>query len=172
MESAFSKPTYFQHEDGGIYRFFTLAPQTEGAGEHAVYEHVWPFAVKPAVRPTSLWSLRFRAISDIEANSAMAGNREEAQAAVTAAKAARKARAGASAEVIPKTAQTPRNAATRAAFAEVTDDPNFQRECILGELEVKLKTLRSELAAAGNMRAQELTRESIALVEALAGPHA
>ncbi|MBC8743035.1 hypothetical protein F6X40_42135 [Paraburkholderia sp. UCT31] len=85
MESAFSKPTYYQHEDGGIYRFFTLAPQTEGAGEHAVYEHVWPFDVKPAVRPSSLWALRFRAMSDAEAFAAMAGNREESQNAVSCA---------------------------------------------------------------------------------------
>lgn len=89
-QSSYSNPAYYRHVDGGIYRFFGFAEHSEGQGPHAVYEHVWPYDLFPCVRPADLWRKNFKPITDAEALAAMQGNREEARAAVAAAKAARR----------------------------------------------------------------------------------
>jgi len=90
MQTAFSRPSYYRHVDGGIYRFFTEATHTDGLESHAVYEHLWPFEPGPYIRPISQWHKRFSAISEAQAMSLMQGNREDAQQAVTVCKAKRR----------------------------------------------------------------------------------
>jgi len=90
MQTAFSRPSYYRHVDGGIYRFFTAATHTDGLEPHAVYEHLWPFEPGPYIRPISQWNQRFSAISEAQAANLMQGSREAAQQAVTACKAMRR----------------------------------------------------------------------------------
>ncbi|KWT98015.1 MULTISPECIES: DUF1653 domain-containing protein [unclassified Variovorax] len=86
-------PTYFRHTDGGIYALTCFGKHTEDASNVVVYRHVWPFEPDTWVRPASEWLSRFKHIPEAEVIKALKGDREAAQAAITAAKAKRRAAA-------------------------------------------------------------------------------
>lgn len=85
-------PVYYRHLYGGIYRFITEAYHSDDASEMVVYEQVWPFSPSTLVRPKHEFCTRFSPIDSQEVELAMRGDRQAAQQAVNAAKAA--ARAG------------------------------------------------------------------------------
>jgi hypothetical protein len=84
---------FFQHLDGGLYRFIAYARSADADGaEVAVYEHLWPFAPGLWVRNRADFEARFKAIDEIAVKRAMKQDRDEAQAQVNKAKAARRAK--------------------------------------------------------------------------------
>jgi hypothetical protein len=87
--------TYFRHTDGGIYCLECFAKDTRDASDVAIYRHVWPFESQTWVRPATEWLGRFKHISEAEVREALRGDRAAAQAAVTEAKAKRRAAAAA-----------------------------------------------------------------------------
>ncbi|WP_211251780.1 DUF1653 domain-containing protein [Andreprevotia chitinilytica] len=89
-----SQSTYFRHVDGGYYRFIADARHSEDLSAMVVYEHLWPFDAGFWVRPAGEWVRRFSPVPEAEAVAAQQGDRLAAQAAVNAAKAARRARGG------------------------------------------------------------------------------
>lgn len=84
----------YRHVDGGIYRVLAVATHSEDLSLVVVYEHVWPFTNKAWVRPLEEWPSRFTHITRQDLLTAMAGNREQAQEAITQHKAARRAAQG------------------------------------------------------------------------------
>ena len=58
-----------------------------------VYHHVWPFEPDTWVLAADEWPSRFKPMSQSELVEALAGDRTDAQAAVTQAKATRRAAA-------------------------------------------------------------------------------
>lgn len=85
----------FRHTDGGLYRFLTAARHTDDTAPLYLYEHLWPFpAQEPWARPAEQWASRFKPITQAELDVAMSGDRAQAQAVITAAKAARRVREG------------------------------------------------------------------------------
>lgn len=85
----------FRHTDGGLYRFLTAARHTDDTAPLYLYEHVWPFpAQEPWARPADQWASRFTPISEKDLEAAIKGDRAQAQAAITQAKAARRLREG------------------------------------------------------------------------------
>lgn len=82
---------YFRHIDGGIYRFVAHARSADTDGEAVIYEHLWPFDQSLWVRNRRDFEIRFKAIDEVAVRRAMKHDRVEAQAAVTAAKTARRA---------------------------------------------------------------------------------
>lgn len=85
--------TLVRHTDGGYYRVLLQARHTDDQSPHVVYAHLWPFDAEgePWVRPLSQWQSRFIVVSRDELARAMQSDRAQAQRAVTAAKAARRA---------------------------------------------------------------------------------
>jgi hypothetical protein len=82
-----------RHQDGGIYRYHSTAHHTEDQGELVSYEHVWPFATGQVwARPAQEWPSRFTPITNNDLREAQQQPRAEAQAAITNAKAARRAK--------------------------------------------------------------------------------
>lgn len=88
---------FFRHTDGGYYRYLGHARHADDQAEHVVYEHVWPFetAGLPWLRRVNEWADRFVPVTREQLAEAMRQDREAAQAAVVAAKAARRAAASA-----------------------------------------------------------------------------
>ncbi|MBB5016932.1 hypothetical protein HNQ59_000194 [Chitinivorax tropicus] len=84
--------SYFQHIDGGLYRFITEARHADNAQPVIVYEHLWPFEPGIWVRNAVEFQQRFTPIDAAIVQAQMQGNRQAAQQTVTAAKAARRAR--------------------------------------------------------------------------------
>lgn len=82
---------YYRHTDGGIYHFVKFVRLASNGNRAVEYQHVWPFTTDTWVRDFSEWDDRFKPISVNELQAAQAGSREEAQAAITAAKTIRKA---------------------------------------------------------------------------------
>lgn len=81
-----------QHVDGGIYKLLGSAQHTDDQSRVYVYVHLWPFEVGQTwVRPASEWLDKFQLIVDNDYAEAKKVPREEAQAAVMRAKAARRA---------------------------------------------------------------------------------
>lgn len=85
-----------RHTDGGYYRVVTMARHTDDQTPLVVYQHLWPFEPvgEPWARPAHEWPSRFVPVSEDELQAAMCGDRQAAHAAVTAAKAARRAAEG------------------------------------------------------------------------------
>ena len=83
---------HFQHVDGGLYRFVNYARSADTGGEVVVYEHLWPFEPGLWVRNRAEFESRFAPIDAGIALEQMRGDRSAAQAAVTAAKAVRRAK--------------------------------------------------------------------------------
>jgi hypothetical protein len=81
---------YFQHIDGGLYRFVAYARSADDAGDVVVYEHLWPFDAGLWVRKRSEFEARFSPIGEITVKHAASQNRAEAQERVNAAKALRR----------------------------------------------------------------------------------
>jgi hypothetical protein len=82
-----------RHQDGGIYRYHSTAKHTDDQAEFVIYEHVWPFATGQVwARPASEWPSRFTPITSAELREAQRQPREAAQAAITTAKAERRAK--------------------------------------------------------------------------------
>lgn len=81
---------YFRHVDGGYYRREGVAKSSEDLSAWVVYEHVWPFERGMWIRPQAEWFSRFTPVSEAEVVVALGGVREQAQAAVARAKAARR----------------------------------------------------------------------------------
>lgn len=99
-----------RHQDGGIYRYHSTALHTDDKAELVVYEHVWPFdAGQLWARPAYEWPSRFTPITTTDLREAQKQDRLAAQAAVTNAKATRRA-----AEASIKTAQQNAEAARKA----------------------------------------------------------
>lgn len=99
-----------RHQDGGIYRYHSTALHTDDKAELVVYEHVWPFdAGQLWARPAHEWPSRFTPITTSDLREAQKQDRFAAQAAVTNAKAARRA-----AEASLKTSQQNAEAARKA----------------------------------------------------------
>jgi len=84
----------FRHVDGGVYRFVTMAKHAEDGTQMMVYHHVWPFEPPTWMRSADEWSYRFPPMSQSELVESFAGDRTDAQAAVTQAKATRRAGQG------------------------------------------------------------------------------
>jgi hypothetical protein len=82
---------YFRHLDGGLYRFVAYARSADDDNEVVVYEHIWPFTQSLWVRNRAEFEARFTPTDEMAIKRAMKQDRVEAQAQVTAAKAARKA---------------------------------------------------------------------------------
>lgn len=82
---------FYRHLDGGLYRFIAEAFHSDDASEVIVYEHMWPFTPSIWVRPRHEFTSRFSPVSAEEVHTAMQGDQQAAQQAVTAAKAARRA---------------------------------------------------------------------------------
>jgi hypothetical protein len=80
----------FRHTDGGVYRFVTTARHADDGTQVMVYHHVWPFEPDTWVRAADEWPSRFTPISQAELEKLLAGDRTDAQAAVTQAKATRR----------------------------------------------------------------------------------
>jgi len=80
----------FRHTDGGVYRFLTTARHAEDGTQMMVYHHVWPFEPDTWVRAADEWPTRFTPLSAEELEAIVAGDRTDAQAAVTQAKASRR----------------------------------------------------------------------------------
>lgn len=85
---------FFRHLDGGYYRLFAEARCAETTGPLVVYEHLWPFEPGLWVRERDEFFSRFTPVDEAEVRSAQAGERAAAQAAVTEAKAQRRAARG------------------------------------------------------------------------------
>ena len=82
----------YRHQDGGIYQFEFISKSTEDLRELVNYTHVWPF--EPGAkwsRPAHEWPNRFTPIEAADLAEARKTDRIEAQEAVKAAKAARRA---------------------------------------------------------------------------------
>ncbi|WP_269533871.1 DUF1653 domain-containing protein [Chitinimonas sp. BJYL2] len=86
---------YYRHTDGGLYSFVAHARSADTTGPLVVYEHLWPFDQGLWVRDRTEFETRFTPCTKAEVDAAMQGKRDEAQAAVNAAKAARRAAKGA-----------------------------------------------------------------------------
>ncbi len=84
-------PLYFRHIDGGLYRFIYHARDADTAGPVVVYEHLWPFEAGIWVRRADEFFARFSPVSPEFVEQALAGDREQAQQAVSSAKALRRA---------------------------------------------------------------------------------
>lgn len=84
----------FRHTDGGVYRFVSAARHAEDGTQMMVYHHVWPFEPDTWVRAADEWPSQFRPMSQAELDEVLAGDRTDAQAAVTQAKANRRAGQG------------------------------------------------------------------------------
>jgi len=82
---------YFRHLDGGVYRFVAYARSADNDDEVVVYEHLWPFDQGLWVRNRADFQSRFAIIDEFTVRLEMKRDRTQAQAAVTAAKAARRA---------------------------------------------------------------------------------
>jgi len=82
---------YFRHLDGGVYRFVAHARSADNEDEVVVYEHLWPFDQSLWVRNRAEFQTRFTTIDEFTARLEMKRDRVQAQAAVTTAKAARRA---------------------------------------------------------------------------------
>lgn len=82
---------YFRHVDGGLYRFVSHARSADTDGEVVVYEHLWPFNQSLWVRNRPDFEARFTPTDEMTVKRAMKQDRNEAQAQVNAAKAARRA---------------------------------------------------------------------------------
>ncbi|MBU9200271.1 DUF1653 domain-containing protein [Burkholderia multivorans] len=81
-----------RHQDGGIYRFHSRARHTDDQADLIIYEHVWPFTPDQVwARPAHEWSSRFTPITNEDLREAQKQPRAEAQAAITNAKAMRRA---------------------------------------------------------------------------------
>ena len=83
---------FFQHTDGGLYRFVNYARSADTGGNLVVYEHVWPFEPGIWVRDRAEFEARFAQIDAAAVQERMRGDRAFAQAAVSSAKAARRAK--------------------------------------------------------------------------------
>jgi hypothetical protein len=83
---------FYRHVDGGLYRFVTYARSADTAGDVVVYEHLWPFDPGLWVRDRKEFESRFAPIDEPAVREALAGDQAAAQAQVTAAKSARRAR--------------------------------------------------------------------------------
>jgi len=70
-------------------RFVTMAKHAEDGTQMMVYHHVWPFEPDTWVRAADEWSGRFTPMSQSELVDVVAGDRTDAQAAVTQSKATR-----------------------------------------------------------------------------------
>ena len=85
---------YFQHQDGGIYRYEGTAVSSVDGSEWVIYKHIWPFEPKRYIRPIAEWdSPRFRRLSIRECHQIMHYAEEdkfEARTRIAAARAARK----------------------------------------------------------------------------------
>lgn len=96
---------HMKHQDGGIYIFEGMSQSTVDQSLWYLYRHVWPFerSTVPWARPIEEWASRFTPLT-IEEMKAFIGSRtrEQGQADVTAAKAARRAKEAQSAERQPK----------------------------------------------------------------------
>ncbi|SMC19542.1 Protein of unknown function [Andreprevotia lacus DSM 23236] len=86
--------SYFRHVDGGYYRWIADARHSEDLSPVVVYEHLWPFERGIWVRPAGEWAGRFSPVGVDEVVAALRGDRAQAQAAVTTAKALRRAARG------------------------------------------------------------------------------
>ncbi len=84
----------FRHLDGGYYQVVAGALHSDDKTPLVVYRHLWPFERDTWARPAQEWVGRFTRTTQREVDEAMLGNQAAAQAAVTAAKAARRAAAG------------------------------------------------------------------------------
>lgn len=82
---------FFRHTDGGLYRFVAYARSADTTGPVVVYEHLWPFEAGLWVRDREEFEARFSPIDGAAIELALTGDRQAAQAAVNAAKAARRA---------------------------------------------------------------------------------
>jgi hypothetical protein len=82
---------YYRHTDGGIYHFVKFVRLASNGNRAVEYQHVWPFPIDTWVRELTEWDERFTPISFADLEAALAGDRQAAQAAITCAKAARKA---------------------------------------------------------------------------------
>ncbi|MGQ5523578.1 DUF1653 domain-containing protein [Chitinimonas sp. PSY-7] len=82
---------FYRHLDGGLYRFVADAMSADTNGPVVIYEHLWPFNPGLWVRNRDEFHARFKAIDESEVVIAQQGDQMAAQAAVNAAKAARRA---------------------------------------------------------------------------------
>ncbi|MCB6182026.1 DUF1653 domain-containing protein [Leeia sp. TBRC 13508] len=83
---------YIRHLDGGYYRRLGIGRDADDENALVVYAHVWPFEPYVWVRPQSEFPGRFTEVTEAEVVAAMKEDREEAGAAVLAAKALRRAK--------------------------------------------------------------------------------
>jgi len=93
VETEFLQPGQLvRHQDGGIYRFHSRARHTDDQAELVIYEHVWPFTTGQVwARPATEWPSRFTPITNEDLRIAQQQPRAQAQAAITTAKANRRA---------------------------------------------------------------------------------
>lgn len=82
----------YRHQDGGIYQFDSISKSTVDLTELVNYTHVWPFEQGAKwSRPAHEWPSRFTPITAADLAEARKIERAVAQAAITNAKAARRA---------------------------------------------------------------------------------
>ena len=88
---------FYRHVDGGCYQVLSRGKETETGVEMVAYVHRFPFEPTWSFRTaqnfdeTTDGARRFTPITTAEAETMMSADRAEAQAAVTAARAARRA---------------------------------------------------------------------------------
>jgi hypothetical protein len=83
---------FFQHTDGGFYRFKEFSTSTVDQSTWVIYEHVWPFETKTWHRPLAEWESRFTPVSATVIVEAVKGSREAAQEEIIRRRTERKAR--------------------------------------------------------------------------------
>lgn len=83
---------FFQHTDGGFYRFSTISKSTVDQSEWVIYEHVWPFEAQTWHRPLEEWASRFTPVDLRVISEASMKDRVLAQAEILHKRQIRKAK--------------------------------------------------------------------------------
>ena len=81
---------YYRHTDGGLYQVVGMARDSRDASDVVLYDHIWPFEAGRWTRPLPEWASRFTPVSAQEVADQQRADRPARQAAISAARAARK----------------------------------------------------------------------------------
>jgi hypothetical protein len=83
----------YRHTDGGLYEFQRYAKSADTGKDVVIYQHLWPFTQDTWVRDREEFEARFTNITEKEYHQIKTSmTREDAQAAIIAAKAIRRAK--------------------------------------------------------------------------------
>jgi hypothetical protein len=88
---------YYQHMDGGVYRFISHAKSAEDGEVLAVYEHLYPFEKSIWVRDSNQFFLRFAPITVDDVMEILKKDKLEFQGEIETNKRQRRAREAATA---------------------------------------------------------------------------